>query len=474
MADILIEHGFIITMDPERRVIRDGSVYVDDGRIISVGKSEEIEAPSSPEFVIDAKNKVIMPGFINTHTHIEQYLRGVYELTGDFFKIMLPLIQYEHPMGLDFGLSTCAEMIYGGATTTCCTHSLYLDDLARAVEIAGNRAVIGMNIPEVDFAKLRDGVYEYIPHLGDEGVRAARDLYDRWQGEADGRITTILAPHAPDFTTTETFLKIKEMAEMYDLRIMTHLSQSREEVLQVRKMHGKTPPEYLEEIGLLDERLLVAHCTYASETDTLLIRDAGSKILHCRSVRNPLLQWLDLGIPVGLGTDDLYHSMLPLLRQNMRGAGYRAEVLGGYHGLIVNSGLKARPTPLRINERPSPYELLELATIRGAEVLGMDKEVGSLEPGKMADIITIDMSNPLLAPTQEPVSSIVLYGNASDIDTVMVKGRMIKEGGTITSFDAEDAMSKAQERIDGLWERFFEEYPEQKTLWRKRVAYDIQ
>lgn len=460
MADILIKNGFIATMDRERRVYRRGSLYIADGRIVSLGK--EIEVPRSPEHVIDAEHKVVLPGFVNVHAHLQQYFRGVYELIGDFYAVNLPLEGYRRPEDMEYlGLASCAELIYGGSTTTTIIYT-YPDGFARAVERAGNRAILAADIEEVDLAKLKDGVYEYLPEKGEAAFKRAVDLYRDWHGGAKGRITTIMTPKAPDLATTETYLKCKEMAERYSLRITTHLSQSWREVLQVKRRYGKTPPEHLHDIMLMDARLSGAHCTYATERDTQLIRESGMAILHCRAVTNPLTRWMDLGIPVGLGTDDYHHDVLQLLRQNIAGQRTRARAVGGAEGMLSRSTRTTRPTF---------YELLELATRGGAEVMGIDDEVGSLEPGMKADIITVDMMNPFLTPTRDPLTSIVLYGTSADIDTVIVDGNILKQEGALTSFDMKEALLKAQGRVDEIISRFFEDNPEQEKAWNEKTSH---
>jgi len=460
VADILIKNGFIATMDKEKRAYLRGSLYVVDDRIVDMGK--EIDVPRSPEYVLDSEYKVVLPGFVNVHAHLQQYFRGVYELIGNFYEVNLPLEGYRRPEDMEYlGLASCAEIIYGGSTTTTVVYT-YPQGFAEAVEEAGNRAILCADIEEVDLGKLKDGVYEYIPEKGKAAYERAINLYRNWHGKAGGRITTIMAPKAPDLATAETYLKCKETAEKYDLRMTTHLSQSWQEVLQVRKRYGKTPPEHLHYIGLMDEQLSGAQCTYATEGDTQLIRESGMAILHCRAVTNPLTRWMDLGIPVGLGTDDYHHDMLQLLRQNIAGAKTRARRVGGADGMLSRS---PRTT------RPSFYELLELATRGGAEAMGIDDEVGSLEPGKKADIITFDMLNPFLTPTKDPLTSIVLYGTSSDIDTVIVDGRILKKDGALTSFDLKRALLTAQGRVDEIISRFFEDHPDQRKAWNRKSLY---
>jgi len=460
MGDILIKDGFIATMDRDRKVYKSGDLYIDDGKIVSIGN--DVEAPRSPEYTMDAKNQVVMPGFVNVHTHLQQYFRGVYELIGDFYSVNLPLEGYRRPEDMEWlGLASCAEFIQGGSTTAMLIYT-YPDGFAKAVEEAGNRMIMGADIEEVDLNRLKGGVYEYLPEKGEAAYKRAVDLHRNWEGGNNGLITTIMAPKAADLAEPETYLKCKGYAEEHGLKVTTHLSQSWREVQQVERLYGKTPPQHLHDLGILDEKLTGAHCTYATEKDTQMIAESGMGILHCRSVRNPLTRWMDLGIPVGLGTDDYFHDMLQLLRENITGQGARARAVGGSIGMRAGN---------RLTRRPSFYDLLELATRRGAEVLGIDDKVGSLEEGKRADIIMIDMMNPFLTPTKDPLTSIVLYGTSSDIDTVIVDGRILKRDGALTTIDTAEALLKGQERVEEIIERFFEENPEQRKNWHKMVPY---
>ncbi len=447
MTSILIRNGFIVTMNDERKVYKRGNLYIEDDRIVSVGEQVDV---SSPEYVIDAEHKIVLPGFVNTHAHLQQYFRGVYELIGDFYKVNLPLEMYRRPEDMDWlGQSSCAELIYGGCTTTTILYT-YPEGFARAVERAGNRVILGADIEEVNLDRLSEGVYEYLPEKGEEAFKRAVDLYMRWHNRAGGRIKVIMAPKAPDLVRPETYLRCKEFAEEKGLRMTTHLSQSRREVQQVKKLYGKTPPKHLFDLGVMDDKLTGAHCTYITEGDLQLIKETGMGILHCRAVTNPLTKWMDLGIPVGLGTDDYFHDMLQLMRQNIYAADVQERL--GLHRF----------------RRPTFYELLELATRKGAEVMGIADEVGSIEPGKKADVIIVDMMNPYLTPTMNPLTSLVFYGSSSNIETVIVDGRILKMNGKLTTIDLKSALLKAQRRVEEIINRFFEDHPDQRRLWEKR------
>lgn len=460
MGDILIRNGFIATMDTERKVYPSADMYIEDGEIAGIGRG--IEVPRSPEFVIDGRHKVVLPGFVNAHAHLQQYFRGVYELIGDFYRVNLPLEGYRRPEDMEWlGPASCAELIYGGCTTSMVIYT-YPDGFARSVKEAGNRVILGADIEEVDLNKLKEGVYKYLPEKGEAALKRARDLHRNWHGKNGGLFTTVMAPKAADLARPETYLRCKDFAEEHGLRLTTHLSQSWREFQQVKRLYGKTPPEHLRDLGILNDKLTGAHCTYTTEMDTQLIVRSGMGILHCRAATNPLTRWMDLGIPIGLGTDDYFHDMLQLIRQNIAGQRVRARGIGGVEGMLSMSPQTTRP---------SFYDFIELATMRGAEALGIDDKIGSLEPGKKADVIIFDLLNPYLTPTKDPLTSIVLYGTPSDIDTVIVDGKILKQDGVMTTIDMREALTRAQDRTDEIIERFFEDHSEQMKNWERVIPH---
>jgi len=310
----------------------------------------------------------------------------------------------------------------------------------------------------------KDGIYEYLPENADASYTRGVELIKKWHGRDDNRITTILAPLAAELTTPETYIKCKEAAETYNINITTHLSHPWMAVLQVKKLHGKTPPELLNDIGVLNDHLSSAHCTYLTEKDTMLIKKSGMKILHCprpyalRGWTAPLLKWIDIGIPVGLATDNLFHSMNETMRVALYASKFRSQVIGGADREMSYS-------------RPKCTEILELATIKGAEIMNIDKEVGSLVPGKKADVITFDMSSPHMTPTMDPISSLVFYGTSADIDIVMVNGKILKENGKLKNLDMNKILKDSQIKMNEIWNKFFEDNIKIKKLWKKNISF---
>ena len=457
VQDILIKNGFIATMDKEKTILSCGDLHIEDNKIVEIGENIKVR---DPEYTIDAEHHLVMPGFVNAHSHLQQYFRGVYELMGDFFETNLPLEGYRRPEQMEsLGLASCAEFIYGGCTTSMLVYT-YPDGYAKAVNEAGNRCLMAGDVEHVDLEKLKHGEFDYLPEKRDAAVRRAKDLYYNWHGKADVRITTLMCPKAPDMAEPDVYLDMKEFADKHDLLMTTHLSQSIREFKQVKKLYGKTPPQHLYDLGVMDEKLSGAHLTYGTAKDFQLINETGMSILHCHSVESPLIDWLDMGIPVGLGTDDYYHDMTDLIRKQRNGVMTRASKVGGYLGMINDS---------RRTARPSFYEMMELATRGGAEVFKMGDVVGSLEVGKKADVITFDLMNPYITPTRDPITSVFLYGTPGDIDNVICDGKFLKKDGSLTTIDMKDALLNAQATCDEIIDKFFEEHLDQKQIWQNKA-----
>jgi 5-methylthioadenosine/S-adenosylhomocysteine deaminase len=457
-SDILIKNGLILTMDQLRTIHKDYDIHVVEDRIQEIGKN--IVTPD-PEYTLDAKHHVVIPGFVNAHSHLQQYFRGVYELMGDFFQTNLPLEGYRRPEHMDtLGLASCAEFIYSGCTTSMLVYT-YPDGYAKAVSSAGNRCMLAGDIEHVDLEKLKHGVYDYIPEKRDAAMRRAKDLYYNWQGKADGRITTLMCPKAPDMALPDVYEECKEFASEHGLPMTTHLSQSQREFKQVKKLFSKTPPRHLYDLGVMGHDLSGAHLTYATASDIQLVKETGMSILHCHSVESPLIDWMDLGIRVGLGTDDYFHNMCDLLREQRSGVMNRGAKINGYLGMINDN----KPTA-----RPSFYDMLELSTIGGAKALGIDDKVGSIEVGKKADVILFDLMNPFITPTRDPVTSVFLYGTPGDIDTVICDGRMLKKEGTLKTIDMDAALLSAQSTCNEIIDKFFLEHPDQKSIWETKAS----
>ena len=451
MVDILIKGGLLYAMDASRRVLKDGAVAIEGGKIVDVGPTEDVAPRYSAERVIGASGMAVLPGFVNVHTHLPSiFVRGVYGVVRQgLYQVLFPVKKYLKPEHCyAFGLAGCLEALTSGSTTIQETYN-YMDPFARAAEETGIRADLGEQIAEADYQAIKDGAYEYLPEQAEEMLERAVKLKEDWHGRADGRITVSWAPLAPDMCTPWVYEEVMSHHEPGE-KISTHVAQSLREVEQVQRLYGRTSVEHLADIGVLGPDLIGAHCTSNTDEDDAMMVEAGASVLHCPRPyllgggSAPLAKWMGMGLRVGLGTDNVYHTMWETMRAAIYGARQRE----------------------RLGEPWSPnyYEVLELATIRGAEVMGIEDRIGSLEPGKKADLQLIDLRSPHITPTADIISSLVLYGSTADVDTMMVDGRIVKEAGEITVADVCEVVSEAQALTDEIWGDLFRDRPELERL----------
>lgn len=451
MVDLLISGGLVYTMDSQRRIIEDGAIAIEGNKIVEVGKTEKLELKYSPEKNIDASGKAVLPGFVNIHTHLSSiFVRGVYGVVREgLYQVLFPVKEYLKPENCyELGLASCLETLTSGSTTIQETYN-YMSYFAKAAEETGIRADIGEQIAEADYLAIKDGVYKYLPEQAAEMIDRAGKLKKTWDNQADGRLTVSWAPLAPDMCTPwvyEEVLKLQKPGE----KISTHVEQSRREVDQVKKLYGKTSVEHLYDMGVLGPDLIGAHCIFNNDHDLQLMKKTGASVMHCPrpyllgGTTAPLSKWMDMGLKVGLGTDNVYHSMW----ETMRAALYSARIRESMGDL----------------KSPSYYDVLELATIKGAQLMGMESKVGSLEAGKMADLQLIELRSPHILPTADITSSLVLYAATANVDTVMVDGKIVKENGRITVADVGKVVADAQVITEEIWSDLFHDRPELEKL----------
>ena len=451
MVDTIIRGGLVYTMNRKKSVIEDGAIAIDKGSIVDIGKRAQISAKYDADQVIDASGKAVLPGFVNIHTHLPSiFVRGVYGVVREgLYQVLFPVKEYLKPEHCyTLGLASCLEALVSGNTTIQETYN-YMDHFARAAKETGIRADLGEQIAEADYQAIKDGVYKYLPEQAEEMIGRATSLKKKWDGKAEGRISVSWAPLAPDMCTPwvyEEVLKHHKPGE----KISTHVEQSIREVEQVKKLYDKTSVEHLSDMGVLGPDLIGAHCIFNTDSDLQMMLSSGASVLHCPrpyllgGATAPLARWLEMGLKVGLGTDNVFHNMW----DTMRAAVYMARILE----------MQGEPGS------PSYYEVLELATIKGARVLGLQDKVGSLDPGKKADIQLIDLKQPNILPTADITSSLVLYGNTMNVDTVMVEGIILKQGGKMVDMDSVRVLDDAQAITMEIWESLFSARPELRKL----------
>ncbi len=407
-------------MDDKLSVIKDGFVAVSAGKIAAVGTADEIKNYQAKE-IIDAGNSIIMPGLINTHTNAAMaYFRGL----ADDLPFGVWLNERVWPAEAKYvneqfvarsGELSCLEMIKSGTT---CFNDMYFfgqNIMAEVVERAGLRALLG-----IDFKN---------PELS---ISHAIELADKYKGQEYVKIT--LAPHSVYACSRDTLEKVKQAAEANNFLVHIHVSESEKEIIDCKKTHDQSPVQYLDELGLLSDKLMAAHSIWLSDGDLKIYQDRGVKVAHC-PVSNmkltsgiaPLPKMLKLGITVGLGTDGAASNNTLDLFADMRVCALLHKI-NNFDPAVV-----------------SAREVVQMATINGAKVIGMEKEIGSLETGKKADIITIDLNKPHLTPLYDPYSHLVYCANGADVANVIINGKVVMKNRKVKTLDEEKILKQAME-----------------------------
>jgi len=407
-VDLLVLGGTIVTMDSGRRIIEDGGIAVTGGRIIAIGPRPEIEKSYSSRQTLSAAGKLIIPGLINGHTHIPMVLfRGL----ADDLDLQDWLRKYIFPAeaknvtedfvraGTRLGL---AEMIRGG-TTTYCDMYYFEDAIADETAKAGVRGVLGETLIDFPVADNKTNA---------EGMAYVEKFVSHWQG--NDLIIPAIAPHAP-YTVSEEHLKaVRAFSDRTGAPIVTHISETKREVEDSIKAKGASPVDYLERIGFLNERVIAAHMVWPQAGETEILKRRGVGVVHnpqsnmkLASGVAPVPRMLDEGVLLGLGTDGAASNNDLNMWEEMDTVAKLHKVFSGDPKVI------------------SAQQAFELATIRGAAALHLEKEIGSLEKGKRADLVIVARDDLNQIPLYNVYSDLVYATKASDVETVIINGRLV-------------------------------------------------
>ncbi len=397
---ILIKDVWIVTQDAERRIMR-GNVYAEDHRIVEIG-----EVSTEAEHVIDAKNKILMPGLINTHTHIPMTdLRGLAddvdleEFLTRMWKLERQRSREDFRIGAEMGIK---EMLRTGTTTFV---DMYSDEdvVAEVAKNLGIRAFLGWAVVDEDITT-QEG----------KPLSNAEKFITSYQNEE--LITPLIAPHGVYTCSEENLLKAKEIAERYDTLMTMHISETRKEVYEHRRKTGKRPVEYLNDIGFLSSRLIAVHLVWLTLNEIRMLAKSDVKASHNPTSNMklgnggamPLIEMLNEGMLITLGTDstvsnnslDMFEVMkfAALLHKNER-----------WDASVTNA-----------------QAILDFATVNAAKALGLN--AGSVEPGKLADLIVINPEPNGLPLRKDTIISNIVYAlNGLNVETTIVNGRIVWE-----------------------------------------------
>jgi 5-methylthioadenosine/S-adenosylhomocysteine deaminase len=428
-ADLLIAGGTVVTMDADRRVLDDGAVAIRGDAIVAVGARRELQERFRAMRTVDARGRLVLPGFVNGHTHAPMTLfRGLADdlaLQDWLEKYIFPAeARNVTPDFVRWGTQLAmAEMLRSGVTTY--VDMYYFEDfIARETKTAGMRGILGETI--LDFP-----VPSY--KTTDEGLALTEEFLQRWQG--DPLVRAAVAPHAIYTASEETLRRSFALARKYNAPILIHLAETRREREETGQRHGVSPVGYLDRLGLLGPDVVAAHCVWLDGADIATLARRGVGCVHNPSSNMklasgvaPVPEMLAGGVAVGLGTDGP--------------AGSNNDL-----NLMEEMGLAAKLQKVtRLDPRALPAEeALTMATIGGARAIGMAEAIGSLEAGKQADLILLRADRPHAVPMFDVYSHVVYALKASDVETVFVAGRVLMEGGRLLTVNEPLVLTRARQ-----------------------------
>ncbi len=415
-VDLIITNAHVVTMNDAREVHDRGVVVIRGEKIVAVGP-EAIARGFTATRTIDARGGLVLPGMINTHTHASMTVfRGLGDDVPDRLRrFIFPLEKALVNRELVYwgGLHGMIEMIEGGVTTFANMY-YFEEEVARAAKELGMRAILGqtiINFPAPDSPEPYGGF-----------ARAKKFIAD-FQG--DPLITPAFSPHAPYTVDAAHLRAIAEASAELNAPVLIHLAEMPDEVATLRKEHNMTPVEYLDSLGLLNHRLLAAHCIFVTDSDIALLKERNVGVAHAmvaniKSAKGvaPALKMFNAGVRIGLATDG------PM-------SGNTLDIIGqlGYVAKVHKLDQKDRNVMPALN-------VVAMATRGGASALHMEDRIGSLEAGKLADIIIVDVDATHMIPLYDPYSALVYAANARDVRTTIIHGRVVMEDRVITTIDA--------------------------------------
>ena len=429
--DILISGGTLLTMSEDMAVIENPVIGIRDDKILFVetAESRKTAQPCQAREIIDASGCIILPGLINTHTHAAMVLfRGM----ADDVPLMTWLHDHIFPLEQKF---VSREMVYTGAmlaisemirsgTTTFCDGYFYAGQVAEAAMATGIRTVCCLGFFDLDASG--NSSEKLLRH------RQTADKFIKKVMGVSPLVQPALFPHSPYMCAPDSLKEIKRAANEMQISFITHLAETQDEVKTMQDRYGSTAIRHLESLGILDERTVAVHCNWPDKEEIKILAGFGVKVSHnpesgmkLASGLAPVPEMLNQGITVGLGTD--------------------GSASNNDHDLFGEMGTTARVHKLATMD-PTVLDaktVLKMATIDGARVLGLDRDIGSIEAGKLADIILVNADTPRLTPLYNPYSQLVYAASGDCVATTIVHGKILMQNGKMTTINLPDVLEKA-------------------------------
>jgi cytosine/adenosine deaminase-related metal-dependent hydrolase len=450
MESILIEHGVVVTLDARRRVIRDGAVMTEGSRITDVGKTEELHNKYTPEHRIDASRKLVIPGLIDCHVHLAQALiRGCADdvaLIDWLGKYVWPLQgNYTADDGKVSAQLCMLEMIKSGTTSfiESMLHTRYgFDGIAKTLEQSGMRGCLAKTIMDTPAYGRKQMMHPGMIEDGEKSLSETITMIERWDGKAGGRIRVWFGPRSLGACSKPLYERIAEEAAERNAGITMHLCEVQEDLRYARRKFKKSPVAFANEVGLLSSRTVLAHAVWLTDRDIATLSKTKTSVSHCPSSNSKLAsgiarvpEMLKSGVNVALGCD--------------------GGPSNNSYDMIREMKLAACIHKVRLlDPMTMPAEMvLEMATARGARAIGAQNELGTLEQGKLADIVLVNLDSVHMVPNNNHVSDLVYAGCGTDVETVIIDGKIVMEQRNVKTLNEQEIIQQAREKANALLER---------------------
>jgi cytosine/adenosine deaminase-related metal-dependent hydrolase len=423
-VDFLITNATLLTMNADKAIFNQGVVAIKGNKIVAVG-DQSIAQSFDAGKVLDVDGDIVMPGLINTHTHVSMTVfRSLADDVPDrlhryIFPLESKLVSRDMVrIGANLGN---VEMVKGGVTTYADMY-YFEDEVAKTVDQIGMRAVLGETVIKFPVADAKNA---------EEGIEYALNFIDEYKNHP--RITPAFAPHAPYTNTTEILQKVAKLSDEKDVPVLIHLAESTREQEKIATISGgKSPVEYMHDIGALNDHLVGAHMILVDDHDIELVKESGMGVAHNMSANiksakgvSPALKMYDAGVRIGLGTDG------PMSGNTLSTIDEFNQVAKVHK--LVNHDRAAMP----------PVKVIDMATMGAARALHMEDKIGSLEVGKLADIIVIDTKAPNMVPVYNPYSALVYSAYATNVRHAIVDGKMLMQDREMLTVDEDKIREEA-------------------------------
>jgi 5-methylthioadenosine/S-adenosylhomocysteine deaminase len=447
----LIHHTTVVTGDREPCVNFSAAIAIENDLIAAIGPSDEIMARFPNAEAVDGRDKLVLPGFANCHTHFVRILaRGIFEDHNArnqppfTRKGRVPFPALSGEQRAVMARLGALEALRSG-TTAVMDISNNIQDYADAIVATGLRLVLAEQVSDRRGGVRvgEPGVFEADPELADKGLQRIYDLFARWHGARNGRVKVAVAAHAPDMVSPALLQALRDLREKLDTIATIHLNQYWGEVEVIRNTYKMLPTEYLARYGFLHDRLVAAHCRCMTREEEKILGASRASVsfnpvVAARSGNSPRITDLEaLGCRIALGTDEFTEDMTQVLR----------------------SAVLMERLRLNESERPLPEEAMRWGTINGYGALNLNG-CGSLQVGNKADLIVVGTRHAHLVPALRPVAVFVYQGQARDVESVMVDGRWLMRDGKVLAIDEEEVVREAVRVSREIWPRYFEEHPD--------------